>query len=394
MAIRVTAGSNSRKEAPVMETAFDGVPDLFPVVADVKDVAASQSPLLSTADVYARTVEGGRFFDAAGGVADASGSYTQDSVVEIAPQAGHQTGSSRMVGSKMPQRGKHSSSPSVVVGIGHDDLAIPVTDCIAQHCQCRANLPLCPFSLGGHGMLREEQHRPPRVQFKTSIDLGRRRERALRDQVERRQSHVMDPPWFLSETAHPFGGLLIGREVEVGQFGDRMAHRIVQRAPLGVIAAFYMGNGYGQLAPCDCRRESLETVAVDKKEVRTQSRQETAETDDALADRLRGREKCVARLTNRDSRVDAEPVAAYFPDGVAKVGLQVCAGNDQIVPQFRSRSYRPDHRVEQAVVRTIAGVDCNPTFHVCVECRYSISPHRSWLFLGILTRAVRPRRVS
>ena len=122
----------------------------------------------------------------------------------------------------------------------------------------------------------------------------------------------MNAPGLLAHRQHAIGGLLVGGEMQMRELGHGVAHRIVERAALGDVAALHMRGRHVHLRAGDDRGKALETVGIDDQQLGFQIDQSLTDRDDARADRLRGGIERVRFNVDLDLGMNGEAVIGDF----------------------------------------------------------------------------------
>ena len=105
---------------------------------------------------------------------------------------------------------------------------------------------------------------PASGQTVRTIVAALRLEREDPREIEGRQADIVDAPGFFPKGQHAFGGLRVGGEVQMRELGDGVAHRIVEGAAIGIIAALDVSDRDIHLRRGDGGAEAFEAVAIDQ----------------------------------------------------------------------------------------------------------------------------------
>lgn len=162
----------------------------------------------------------------------------------------------------------------------------------------------------------------------------------------------MNSPQFLPQTRHTLARLGIGREMEMRQLRDGVAHGVVEGAAFGNVPAFHVCRRNVHLGGCNGGCQRFEAVTVDDKRIRRQLLQRLADPLNAGADSLSRACKRVGGKRQRHARGNRKAIAFDLSDRPAELCFEMRAGDDEGRAQRGMRVQRLQYRILQAVFAT------------------------------------------
>jgi hypothetical protein len=276
-------------------------------------------------------------------------------VIEITSERAAQLHIGRRTGRVAPLKlGDDGAPTGIVVRVSHDDLHALRRQGL-ERCKRRQQLLPGLIELGGHRMLRKNDQRARDVDAEPFAHLFGRGEIALLDEIDRREPDGMHAPRFLTHRHQAIAGLLVGGEVQMGEFRHRMPHRIIERATFGEIATLDVRGRDIHLRAGDDGGEALESICVDDQHVGFDFGQRTAHGHDARANRLRRGVQGVGQQIDLDLGMHGEPVGFDLRKRAAELIVEVGPRDDQSIFEVGVCVDRLEDRELQTVLGAIAG---------------------------------------